>query len=102
MYQEWIQKFQKGGAGSQILERGVQNLTFQCRFPSFYKSLTNTPPKGGATARPAPPLNPRLLSCTSCIFNNWLMFNPRTPFSEKTMSRLHTLDKSFSLKFGDM
>ena len=50
-----------GGAGSRILERGGRNLTFQCRFPSFsYKSLTNIPPKGGALARPAPPLNPRL------------------------------------------
>ena len=59
--QGWILKFQKGGAGSRILERGGRNLTFQCRFPSFsYKSLTNIPPKGGALARPAPPLNPRL------------------------------------------
>ena len=41
--------------------KGGRNLTFQCRFPSFsYKSLTNIPPKGGALARPAPPLNPRL------------------------------------------
>ena len=58
-----IQKFQKGRGGSRILERGGRNLTFQCRFPSFsYKSLTNIPPKGGgAAARPAPPLNPRLL-----------------------------------------
>ena len=60
-WQGQIQKFQKGGAGSRILERGGRNWTFQCRFPSFsYKSLTNIPPKGGAAARPAPPLNPRL------------------------------------------
>ena len=55
-----IQKFQKGGAGSRILERGGRNLTFQ----SFsYKSLTNIPPKGGGggAARRAPPLNPRLI-----------------------------------------
>ena len=60
--QGWILKFQKGGAGSRILEReGGRNLTFQCRFPSFsYKSLANIPPKGGTLARPAPPLNPRL------------------------------------------
>ena len=57
-----IQKFQKGGAGSQILERGGGRKSFfQCGFQSFsYKSLTNIPAKGGATARPAPPLNPRL------------------------------------------
>ena len=51
-----IQKFQKGGAGSQILERAGRNLTFQCGFQSFsYKSLTNIPAKGGATARPPSP-----------------------------------------------
>ena len=53
---------ERGGDGSQILERGGQNLSFQCRFPSFsYKSLTNIPPKEGAAARPAPPLNLRLI-----------------------------------------
>ena len=59
-----IQKFRKGVAGSQILERGGgRNSTFQCCFQSFsYKSLTNIPPKGKATARPAPPLNPRRVS----------------------------------------
>ena len=58
-----IQKFQKWGAGSQILERGGRNLTFQCGFQPFsYKSLTNIPAKGEAAARPAPPLNPRLVS----------------------------------------
>ena len=58
------------GADPGISERGDrkpnsgkrnQNSTFQCHFQSFsYKSLTNAPLKGGATARPAPPLNPRL------------------------------------------
>ena len=54
--QERIQKFQKGGAGSQILERGGgRNSTFQCGFQSFsYKSLTNIPAKGGP--RPVRPL----------------------------------------------
>ena len=66
IHQGRIQKFQKGGAGSRILERRGWNLTFQCRFPSFsYKSLTNIPPKGGAAACPAPPLNPRLF--TICL-----------------------------------
>ena len=61
MIQGWVQKFQKGGAGSQTLERGGQNLTFQCSFQSFsYKSPTNIPAKGGAAARLAPPLNPHL------------------------------------------
>ena len=57
--QGWIQKFQKGGTGSQILERGCWNVTFQCCFQSFsYKSLTNIPPKGGGHGPPpAPPLN---------------------------------------------
>ena len=49
------------GAGSQILERGGWNSTFQCGVQSFsYKSLTNIPAKGGAAACPAPPLNLRL------------------------------------------
>ena len=62
--QGWILKFQKGGAGSRILEReGGRNLTFQCRFPSFsYKSLTNIPPKGGGPgpSGPSPKSAPRL------------------------------------------
>ena len=57
-----IQKFQKGGAPKPNSRKGGgRNLTFQCGFQSFsYKSLTNIPAKGGAAARPAPPLNPRL------------------------------------------
>ena len=43
------------GAGSQILERGGWNATFQCRFQSFcYKSLTNIPPKGGGRGPSGP------------------------------------------------
>ena len=54
-WQGQIQKFQKGGAGSRILERGGRNWTFQCRFPSFsYKSLTNIPPKGGGRGPSSP------------------------------------------------
>ena len=61
IHQGRIQKFQEGGSGSQILERGGQKSTFQCGFQSFsYKSVTIIPPKGGAAACPAPPLNPCL------------------------------------------
>ena len=63
--------FRKGGGGSQIQERGGRNSTFQCGFQSFsYKSLTNTPAKGGGgggAARPAPPLNPRLIATIESI-----------------------------------
>ena len=53
---------ERGGGGRKPNSRkGSQNSTFQCSFQSFsYKSLTNIPPKGGAVARPAPPLNPHL------------------------------------------
>ena len=44
---------QHPGADPEISERGGRNATFQCHFQAFsYKSLTNTPPKGGAVARP--------------------------------------------------
>ena len=60
---------QHPGADPKISERGGRNVTFQCHFQSFsYKSLTNTPPKGGAVARPAPPLNLRLTSLTTLHF----------------------------------
>ena len=45
------------GGGSQILERGAKIRLFSAAFSHF---LTNIPPKGGAVARPAPPLNPHL------------------------------------------
>ena len=44
------------GAGSQILEKGGRNSTFQCSFQSFsYKFLTNIPPKGGGGRAPSGP-----------------------------------------------
>ena len=51
-----------GGRRPNSGKGGGQNATFQCRFQSFsYKSLRNIPPKGGTAARPAPPLNPRMV-----------------------------------------
>ena len=59
--------FERGGPEAiihKILERGGPNslkMAFECSFQSFsYKSFANIPPKGGARAPWAPPLNPPL------------------------------------------
>ena len=63
-----------------ILERGGPNslkMAFECSFQSFsYKSFANIPPKGGARAPWAPPLNPPLVFCHIFVsfFNNFLYF----------------------------
>ena len=60
--------FERGGPEDiicKILERGGPKslkMAFECSFQSFsYKSFANIPPKGGARAPRAPPLNPPLL-----------------------------------------
>ena len=57
--------FERGGPEAiiyKILERGNPKslkMVFECLFQSFsYKSFANIPPKGGARAPWAPPLNP--------------------------------------------
>ena len=63
----------KGGGGS-------RNSTFQCGFQSFsYKSLTNIPTKGGAAARPAPPLNPRLGKLREHSRSEWIQKHKASP-----------------------
>ena len=59
--------FERGGPEAiiyKILERGgpkSHKMAFECLFQSFsYKSFANVPPKGGARAPWAPPLNPPL------------------------------------------
>ena len=65
--------FRKGGPEAKSRRGGGRNSTFQCGFQSFsYKSLTNAPAKGGAAARPAPPLNPRLNSVTTMAHDSGL------------------------------
>ena len=62
--------FERGGPEAIIyknLEKGGPKslkMAFECSFLSFsYKSFANIPPKGGARAPWAPPLNPPLAAC---------------------------------------
>ena len=68
--------FKKGGPETtciiyKILERGGPKslkMAFECSFQSFsYKSFVDIPPKGGALAPWAPPLNPPL--CVRCCYH---------------------------------
>ena len=59
--------FKRGGPGAiiyKVLERGGPKslkMAFECPFQLFsYRSFANMPPKGGARAPWAPPLNPPL------------------------------------------
>ena len=70
--------FERGGPEAiiyKILERGGPKsvkMAFECLFQSFsYKFFANTPPKGGAQAPWAPPLNPPLPTRPDFVVACW-------------------------------